>query len=168
MTKETLGVDPHGTPLDRPGSAPSVLIFYDQPEVFLPGLSVRFPAVKFSVCRSYEQLPALLVETQPQIILAYKFEPKPFPRAAILSCEGLRWLSVAFAGMDGVVPWDDTRVTVTNASGVAAIEMGHYALAAILGLFHAFPALFAMQTAKSWKYRVIRSARNATVSMAPP
>jgi phosphoglycerate dehydrogenase-like enzyme len=150
---------------DSRRSAARVLIFYDRPEIFLPRLAERFPSVEFSVCRSYAQLPAELLEAKPEIVLAYKFEPKPFPRVELLSCESLEWLSVAFAGVDVIVPWDDTRLIVTNASGVAATEMAHYALAAILGMFQGFPALFAEQVAKRWKYRVIRSARNATVGV---
>ena len=165
MSEEIPAGYPGDAALTGARAVPSVLIFYDRAEEFLPRLAARFPAVRFSVCHSFEKLPAALAASEPQVILAYKFESKPFPRAAILSCKSLRWLSVAFAGMDVMVPWDDERIIVTNASGVAAIEMGHYALAAILGLFHSFPAFFAMQAAKSWNYRLIRSARNATVGI---
>lgn len=154
-----------GSHANRGHSAPSVLILYDRPEEFLPRLAERFPSVKFSLCRSYDQLAGVLLEARLEIIFAFKFEPKPFPRQEILSCESLQWLSVAFAGMDVVVPWDETRLIVTNAAGVAATEMAHYALAAILGLFQGFPALFAAQVAKRWNYHPIRSARNATVGL---
>ncbi len=149
---------------DRRG-VPRVLIFYDQAEVFLPRLSARFPSVAFHTCRSYAQLPERLAELKPEVILAYKFEPKPFPRREFLSCAELRWLSLAFAGLDVMLPWDDARLTVTNASGVAATEMAHYTLAAIFGLFQGFPGLYARQAARTWQYHVGRSARGATVGL---
>jgi hypothetical protein len=90
--------------------APRVLVFYDRPEEFLPQLRARFPSVTFSACRSYADLPRSLAEVRPEIILAYKFEPGPFPRREILSSEGLLWLSSTSAGIDHVVPWDDTKM----------------------------------------------------------
>jgi phosphoglycerate dehydrogenase-like enzyme len=154
-----------GSRINSRHSAPSVLILYDRPEEFLPHLCARFPAVKFRECRSYEQLASALAEVKPEIILGYKFEPRPFPRGEILSCEGLRWLSLASAGVDHVAPWDDTKLIVTSGAGVAAVEMGHYALAAILGMFHGFPQLFADQVVRRWNCRLNRSARNATVGL---
>ncbi len=154
-----------GSNHNSPRAAPRVLIFFDHPEEFLPRLAARFPSAAFSACTNYDQLPARLAQVQPDVIFGFKFEPKPFPRADILASEGLRWLSVAFAGIDGVVPWDEQKLIVTNASGVAATEMGHYALAAILGLFQGFPASFAGQAARRWRYRVNRSARNATLGI---
>jgi len=145
--------------------APRVLVYYDQADVFLPRLAARFPGVKFTACRSHEELAGLLSAEKPQVIFAYKFGPKPFPRPAFLGCPSLEWLSVAFAGLDVVLPFDDTKLVVTNASGVAATEMGHYAIAAILGLFQNFPGHYANQAARKWHYHEIRSARNATVGI---
>lgn len=147
------------------GGSPHVLIFFDRPELFLPLLTARFPSVRFSVCDSYRELPARLAQIEPQILLGYKFEPRPFPRREILACESLQWLSLAFAGVDVMVPWDDAKLTVTNAAGVAAVEMARYALAAIFGLFQGFPALYARQVRKSWEYHLHRSAQGATVGL---
>ena len=145
--------------------APRVLVYYDQAEVFLPRLDARFPGVTFTACRSHDELAGLLDAVKPQVVFAYKFGPKPFPRPAFLGCRDLEWLSVAFAGLDVLLPFDDAKLIVTNASGVAATEMGHYAIAAILGLFQDFPRHYANQTARKWHYHEIRSARNATVGI---
>lgn len=145
--------------------APRVLIFYDRPEEFLPQFRVRFPSLKFSVCRSYAGVAGSLAEVRPQIILAYNFEPGPFPRGEILASEGLLWLSSTSAGIDHVAPWDDTKLIVTGGAAVAATQMAHYALAAILGMFHGFPQAFADQVARRWNYRLNRSTRNATVGL---
>ena len=145
--------------------APRVLVYYDQADVFRPQLSARFPTVEFTACRSQEELAGLLDALKPQVIFAYKFGPQPFPRPAFLACQSLEWLSVAFAGLDVLLPFDDATLTVTNASGVAATEMGHYAIAAILGLFQDFPGHYANQAARKWHYHEIRSARNATIGI---
>ncbi len=144
---------------------PRVLVYYDQADVFLPRLAARFPDATFIACCSHEQLAGLLAAEQPEVIFAYKFGPQPFPRPAFLASPGLKWLSVAFAGLDVLLPFDDTKLTVTNASGVAATEMAHYAIAAILGLFQGFPGHFAHQAARRWQYGEIRSARHATVGI---
>lgn len=148
-----------------PRSTSRVMIFFDHPESFLPQLQARFPDVAFSACTSYEKLPVALAECAPQVVFGFKFEPKPFPRTDLLCSQGLEWLSVAFAGIDGVVPWNEDKLVVTNASGVAATEMGHYAIAAILGCFQGFPASFANQARHKWQYRVNRSARGATLGI---
>ena len=145
--------------------AARVLIFYDRPEEFLAQLRARFPSVKFSVCRSYAGVAGSLAEVRPQIILAYKFEPGTFPRGEILAAQGLQWLSSTSAGIDHVAPWDDSKLIVTCGAAVAATQMAHYALAAILGMFHGFPQAFAGQVARRWNYRVNRSTRNAVVGL---
>ena len=142
-----------------------ILVFYDKPEEFMPDLKRRFPSFEFALCRTYGELPHALAEVRPQIMLGYKFEPKPYPRKEILASPELKWLSLAFAGVDHLVPWDDSRLTVTNAAGVASIEMAHYALAAIFGMYQGFSGFFADQAARKWNYHLIRSSRNATIGL---
>jgi phosphoglycerate dehydrogenase-like enzyme len=142
-----------------------VLVFYDKPEEFLDALAVRFPKLRFHCCRRYADLDAALAKVQPQIAFACKFEPKPFPRAALIGCPSLQWLSIGFAGVDHVVPWDDSKLVVTNASGVAAEEMAQYVLAAIFGLHQRFPYFARRQFERVWDYQLIRSARGARVGL---
>lgn len=149
----------------RSSSRARILIFYDHPEEFIAELEVRYPQAEFFTCRTYEELPRSLASVMPSVVLAFKFEPKPFPRETILSCPTLKWLSVGFAGVDHVVPWDEARVVVTNAAGVAAREMAHYALAAVFGMFQEFPSFFRDQTARRWNYHLIRPARDATIGL---
>lgn len=142
-----------------------VLVFYHRPEEFLPELCARFPDVRFFTSVTYDALEHDLARVRPHVVLAYKFEPKPFPRQQFLSCSSLRWLSVGFAGVDHLAPWDESKIIVTNAAGVASTEMAQYALAAIFGLFQGFPRFFREQATKRWNYRLIRSARGATVGL---
>ena len=84
-----------------------VLVFYDKPDEFLETLAARFPALRFHLCRRYADLDAAIATVRPQVAFACKFEPKPFPRAALIGCPTLQWLSIGFAGIDHVVPWDE-------------------------------------------------------------
>ncbi|HEY0218164.1 MAG TPA: D-2-hydroxyacid dehydrogenase [Afipia sp.] len=144
---------------------PRILVFYDKPEEFLADFEARFPKIEFAVCKTYDQLAASLERVKPDIVLAYKFEPRSFPRDEILACPSVKWLSVAFAGVDHITPWDEERLVVTNAAGVAATEMAQYALAAIFGLFQGMPGFYRDQSLKRWSYRLVRSARGATVGL---
>jgi phosphoglycerate dehydrogenase-like enzyme len=145
--------------------ATSVLIFYDKPQEFLPTLEQRFSHARFSTCTRYKDLDETLAREKPDIALACKFEPQPFPRQAFVNCPSLKWLSVAFAGVDHVVPWDDEKLVVTNASGVAAKEMAEYTVAAIFGLFQRFPYFAKKQAEKCWDYQMIRSASGSCVGL---
>jgi phosphoglycerate dehydrogenase-like enzyme len=145
--------------------ASNVLVFYDKPEEFLESLTGRFPSLHFHLCRRYADLDATIADAQPQVAFACKFEPKPFPRAALIGCPTLQWLSVGFAGIDHVVPWDDDKLVVTNASGVAAAEMAQYVLAAIFGLHQRVPYFARRQVERVWDYQLIRSATGARVGL---
>jgi phosphoglycerate dehydrogenase-like enzyme len=145
--------------------ATSVLIFYDKPQELLPALQQRFTHVRFSTCTRYKDLDETLAREMPNIAFACKFEPQAFPRQAFVNCASLKWLSVGFAGVDHVVPWDDEKLAVTNASGVAAQEMAEYTVAAIFGLFQRFPYFAKKQAEKCWDYQMIRSTAGSCVGL---
>ncbi|WP_398466488.1 D-2-hydroxyacid dehydrogenase [Tardiphaga sp.] len=102
---------------------------------------------------------------EPTVAFACKFGSNPFPRAAFTASPHLEWLSIGSSGVDHVVPWDDNKIIVTNASGVAADEMAQYVIGAIFGLYQSFPYFAKCQAAHSWKYRLIRSATGARVGL---
>jgi phosphoglycerate dehydrogenase-like enzyme len=145
--------------------ASDVLVFYDKPEEFLGALTARFPSLRFHLCRRYTDLDVAIAAARPQVAFACKFEPKLFPRAALIGCPTLQWLSIGFAGIDHVVPWDEDKLVVTNASGVAAEEMAQYVLAAIFGLYQRFPYFARRQAEHVWHYQLIRSATAARVGL---
>lgn len=142
-----------------------VLVFHDQPDTIIAALRARFPALYFHACTSGADLAASIETARPQVIFATKFEPGPFPRKTLVEAPGLQWLSIGFAGIDHVVPWDDERLVVTNAAGVAAEEIAQYVVAAIYALHQRFP-LFARQQARhEWRFEWISSARNRSVGI---
>ena len=142
-----------------------VLIFYDRPDTILAALRSRFPAIRFHACTRYDDLTSTIKKTRPQIIFATKFELRPFPRQVLVEAPGLEWLAIGFAGVDHVVPWDDERLVVTNAAGVASHEIAQYVVAAIYAMHQRFP-LFARQQARhEWRFEWIKSARHITVGI---
>ena len=146
-------------------TVPRVLVFSDEPEHYTKPLMARLPNLVLDVCVSYDELPAKLEAFKPTVILGCKFEPKPWPRAALLNCPDLQWLSVTAAGVEHVAPWDDKALTVTNFSGIAATEMAHYVLAGIFGLHQGFAHFFKKQQTKHWDYRLVRSSRDVKIGL---
>ena len=151
----------HNTPV----LAPRVLIFSDEPQHYTVPLIARFPGLSLDVCEHYDDLQASLDAVKPTVILGCKFEAKPWPRATLLGCPSLKWLSVTAAGVEHVTPWDDEKLKVTNFSGIAATEMAHYVLAGIFGLHQGFAHFFKQQQTKHWDYRLIRSSRHIKIGL---
>ena len=144
---------------------PRVLIFSDEPEHYVPALKRRFPKVPVTSCKRYADLQAALSEFQPTVALGCKFENLPWPREAFFKSPSLEWLSVTAAGIEHVTPWNEERFAVTNFSGIAAVDMAHYVLAAIFGLHQGFAHFFAQQSRKVWDYQLVRQARGITVGL---
>ncbi len=142
-----------------------ILIFSDEPEHYRPVLERRFPDAPIAICTSYAELEATLAAFRPTIALGCKYEKKPWPRESFFASPSLRWLSVTAAGIEHVAPWDDARFSVTNFSGIAAVEMAQYVLAAIFGLHQGFAHFFAEQSKRHWDYRLVRSAKGITIGL---
>jgi phosphoglycerate dehydrogenase-like enzyme len=142
-----------------------ILIFSDEPQHYVPVIARRFPDLSLEVCTRYADLDGALTRFRPTIALGCKFEKKPWPREMFFASDSLRWLSVTAAGVEHVTPWDDDHYAVTNFSGIAAVDMAHYVLAAIFGLHQGFAHFFPEQSRKHWDYRLIRSARGITVGL---
>ena len=142
-----------------------VVVFSDSSADFMKELYAQFPEVVFTICDKYANLPKVLDRIRPQVVFATKFAGKNFPRETLLGSENLEWLSVAFAGVDGLYPWDDNRIVVTNAAGVAAQEMAQYAMASLFGLYQLFPYFASKQSEQIWAPKHIRSASGATIGL---
>jgi phosphoglycerate dehydrogenase-like enzyme len=110
-----------------------LMVHYDKPDLVLDILRRRLDGIALTCCTSYGELPAALERERPDILYSVRFAGTPgFPRQAILACPSLSWVSVGGAGIDHLIPWDASRLTVTNAAGVGAETMAQYALASIL------------------------------------
>jgi phosphoglycerate dehydrogenase-like enzyme len=72
------------------------------------------------------------------------------PQAALDAAVSLRWLQTASAGIDRADPEVFKHITMTNASGVAAVAMAEYVIGMILMFAKGFPHLMRRQQAREW------------------
>jgi D-2-hydroxyacid dehydrogenase (NADP+) len=72
------------------------------------------------------------------------------PREALARARKLRWIQTAGAGMDRLNPDDYRHLTLTNASGVAAVAMAEYVIGVILMFAKDFPGMLRRQQARQW------------------
>ena len=143
-----------------------LMIHYDKPDFVLDILRRRLAGTAITCCTSYADLPAALEREPPEILYSVRFAGTPgFPRAAILACPTLHWVSVGGAGIDHLAPWDSSRLTVTNAAGVGAETMAQYTLAAILHFTLGFPEFAARQREHRWSDGKVASLKGLTLAI---
>ena len=83
-----------------------------------------FPKTDIAECNSYDDLTADVDRFKPDIVYLVRFAGTPgFPRDALFGPGGPRWVANGGAGTDHFGQWDPSKVTVTNAAGVAADMM---------------------------------------------
>ncbi len=75
-----------------------------------------------------------------------------FPRNLIARAPGLKWIQVISAGVDRL-PEDirESRVVVTNVSGIHATPIGEFALHLMLSFVKGAPLYFQLKQEKKWK-----------------
>lgn len=143
-----------------------LMVHYDKPELVLDILRRRLDGIALTCCTSYGELPAALARERPNILYSVRFAGTPgFPRRAILACPSLSWVSVGGAEIDHLIPWDASRLTVTNAAGVGAGTMAQYALASILHFTLGFHEFAASQRERRWSEGKVASARGLTLAI---
>ena len=112
---------------------PTVILHTNETEEAIKIVSAAHPDLTLHGCDSHAALPGLIAETGAEVVYSVRFaDSLPFPRAALVGDGPVRWVSVGGSGIDHLVPWDMTRVTVTNAAGVAADMMAEYVLGTYL------------------------------------
>jgi phosphoglycerate dehydrogenase-like enzyme len=141
-----------------------IVVHFDQPDLVLDVLQGRHPAAELEVCRDYQGLPQVLSAFRPEILFTIRFAGTPgFPRDAILSSDGLEWVSVGGSGIDHLAPWDPGRLTVTNAAGVASDMMAQYAIGAIFHFSLGFHQFIVDQRARRWSAGSVAPVDGRTV-----
>jgi phosphoglycerate dehydrogenase-like enzyme len=143
-----------------------LMVHYDKPDLVLDILRRRLDGIALTWCTSYGELPAALERERPDILYSVRFAGTPgFPRQAILACPSLRWVSVGGAGIDHLIPWDASRLTVTNAAGVGAETMAQYALASILHFTLGLHGFAARQHECRWSEGKVASVKGLTLAI---
>lgn len=142
-----------------------VLLHYDRPELFRDLIAERFPEAQLHCCMTYADLGAALDDFAPQILFCIKFEGRPYPRDAIMSCGSLEWIANGGVGVDHLAPWNPEQLTVTNAAGVASDMMAEYVIAGMLALSIGIPRFMEYKTARRWRFERVAGVAGKTVAV---
>ena len=143
---------------------PTVILHTDVPQPALELVQAAHPDLTLHSCDSYAALPQLITDTQAEVIYSVRFAGTPgFPRDAILGSETIRWVSVGGSGTDNISDWDGSRLTVTNAAGVAANMMAEYTLGAMLHFSLDFGTFAKAQAAHQWSSGKVRPIENRKI-----
>jgi phosphoglycerate dehydrogenase-like enzyme len=135
-------------------SAPRILIHASDTSALVPRLSRAQPTAVIETAHSYDGLGNLIRTFKPDIAYSVAFNGRQgFPRDAFLGPDGPEWISIGGAGVDHLLPWDDTRTTVTNAAGVAAGMMAEYTFGMLLHFTLDIAGLQADQIDREWNGR---------------
>ncbi|MEM6310261.1 MAG: D-2-hydroxyacid dehydrogenase [Pseudomonadota bacterium] len=141
-----------------------VILHTDMPDPALRLARDRHPDLTFTGCDSYEALPDLVAQTGAEIVYSVRFAGTPgFPRAAVVESDLVKWVSVGGSGTDHLGHWDTTRVTVTNAAGVAAGMMAEYTIGALLHFNLDLPGFRAAQVRQTWGGGPVRPIEGQTL-----
>ena len=112
---------------------PIIILHADTPGPALKIVQAAHPDLQIHSCDSNETLPDMIRKSNAEVVYSVRFAgTSGFPRQALLNSDTVRWVSVGGSGTDHVAGWDPERLTVTNASGVAADMMAEYTLGAML------------------------------------
>jgi phosphoglycerate dehydrogenase-like enzyme len=143
---------------------PSIIVHSDRPEPALAVLAERHPDLRVAACDSYDGLADMIAGTGAEVVYSVRFSGAPlFPRRALLESATVRWVSVGGSGTDHLLPWDPTKLTVTNAAGVAADMMAEYVLGAMLAFSLGLPGFARDQRARRWAARSVAPIEGRTL-----
>ena len=92
-------------------------------------IEAHLPGTETTIVDSYAGLEAGMQAFHPNIVFSSVFAREAYPREALFADEALAWVHASGAGINHIVPWDDGRVTVTNAGGIQDEGMAQFAFA---------------------------------------
>jgi phosphoglycerate dehydrogenase-like enzyme len=141
-----------------------LLLHTDRPEALEARVRDGFPDVDVVSCGTYAGLPEALRDMRPEIVFSAKFEPKPYPAAAVLASPGIRWIHIGGTGVDHFVPWPPS-IVVTNSAGAPATAMAEYVIGAIYAINHRLPAYLRAQLEREWRPEGIRVTAGGTIAV---
>jgi phosphoglycerate dehydrogenase-like enzyme len=142
---------------------PVVGVYHHDPEPYLPLIREIVPESYLRCCTHWDGLREHI--GQIDVLLAFKFGFRPFPRDLILSAPHLEWVQLASAGIDHMTPFDPRRVVVTNASGIHGDVMSQYVIGALIHRLWDFPRLVRQQHARLWERYDVSSLTGWTMGI---
>jgi phosphoglycerate dehydrogenase-like enzyme len=150
-------------PEARPSRLPVVGIYHRTPEPYLPLVRELVPESHLRVCTAPDALGGILPELD--VLLAFKFGFRPFPRDEIVQAPRLRWVQLASAGIDHMVPYNPRRLTVTNASGIHGAIMAEYVIGMLVHMRWNVARLVEQQKARHWERYAVPSLAGRTLGV---
>lgn len=138
--------------MSSPSSAPSVLLMSARAEELAPRVRARFPELAVHAASDPETIESLLAEVQPQVAMSARSPGLPghLHRAAVLApC--VRWVQVAGAGFDHLLPLERDDLLLTNSAGVLSEFMAETVLGAMLMLNYGLTGYVAHQREHTWR-----------------
>ena len=137
---------------------------YDRfPEPYLPMLRKTVPDSNLHLCTRWDRLDQIVDEID--VLLAFKLSGKPFPRETILSAPSIKWVQLASAGIDHITPFDQSKLVVTNASGIHGDIMSQYVVGALVYMLWDFPRLADQQRSRQWEPFTVPSLARRTMGI---
>lgn len=143
---------------------PRILLHKNETKNIAQKLRSAFPKADFKECNTYAELPEMIATYRPEVIYTVRFAGSAdYPHEALFRNSGPLWVANAGAGTDHFGEWDSSRVTVTNAAGVAADMMAEYVMGSFLHFTLNVPGLQADKANRIWAARTVRSLKGATL-----
>jgi phosphoglycerate dehydrogenase-like enzyme len=136
---------------------PRVLLLHDRAHTHADILQSRFGDLELAICADQSALEDTLTRFKPEVVFSFKFNiNQPLPHEAIFSCESVRWVHVAGAGIEHLCAWDASRIKVTNSAGVLSPYMAEYVVCAMLMANFGFPQYRNQQMQHQWRQHAWR------------
>ena len=150
--------------MDRDGVTSPVVGIYDpEPDSYLPLLEAAVPAECLRVCRDPERLEEVVADVE--VLLAFKFAGRVFPRESVLRLPKVAWVQLASAGSDHMLPFNPERLTVTNASGIHGATMAEYVIGMLIHGMWDFRRLERQRTERRWLRYEVPSLSGLTMAI---
>jgi phosphoglycerate dehydrogenase-like enzyme len=140
---------------------PVIGLYHADPEPVLDRIRTRVPGAVIRVCDRWDGFETIAGSID--VLVAFKFGRRPFPREEILSSPRLRWVQLASAGADHIAPYSRTDLVVTNASGIHGTAMAQYVIGTLVDRSWNFPRLRRQQAARVWQRYPFESLTGQTM-----
>lgn len=131
--------------------SPIVVLHNDTTANLLEALREDHHDLDVHSCNTYNDLEETVTRTGAEVVYSIRFGGgKIFPRKALLESRRVKWVAVGGSGTDHLVPWDTSKITVTNSAGAGAEMMAEYALGGMLHFCLKMPQLLAAKQRREW------------------
>ena len=141
-----------------------VLIVYDEAERVASVAQPRFPDLEFVLVRSGPEVLPALEQHQPEVVFSLKnagFPPEV--HRPVIDHPSVRWVHVGGSGYEHFIPWDASRLLLTNSVGVLSRFVAETTIGAMLALNSGFPRYLEQQRLRQWKAVPFRPASEQTL-----